>query len=68
MRKKFKYPKQPKISASINTWLNYEQRIKDIDAANRQLEAEKRKKEQIISRAKRAKSGVSGTRRSRRRY
>lgn len=43
-----KLPKKPKASASAQTWRNYDKRVKDTEAANKQRHAEwKRKCEQI---------------------
>jgi hypothetical protein len=47
---KFKMPKRPKRSASYKTWANWEQRCNAVDKRKREVESEKKKKEQLIKR------------------
>jgi len=60
--KMLKYPKKPKQSASFATWERYWDKVKEIDKENqkrmneyhkliKQLDAEKRKKEELIRKA-----------------
>lgn len=51
MAKMKKLPKKPKASASLQTWENYHKRVKAVQAANRKLVADKKKKEKLISKA-----------------
>lgn len=66
-----KTPKQPKASASIETWNNYKKRVDAIDAENKKTmadyhkklsayEAEQKKKEAIKNAAAKAKARISG--------
>lgn len=66
-----KTPKQPKASASIETWNNYKKRVDQIDAQNKKTmadyhkklsayEAEQRKKDSIKNAAAKAKARISG--------
>ena len=66
-----KYPKEPKKSASIEVWKNYDARVKAIDAENIKKMAEYKKKlnayegelkqrEAIKQRAAKAKQKLSG--------
>jgi len=48
MASKKKYPKKPKSSASLTTWENYAKRRKDVEMYNRKIEADKKKKENLI--------------------
>ena len=58
IKKKGKYPKKPKLpkkAASLSVWENFETRLKeyvakckDIDAAFAKVEADKKKKENLI--------------------
>lgn len=48
--KKKKMPKKPKQSSSLQTWQNYEARVKEVNKYNSQLEADKKKKKAIILR------------------
>jgi hypothetical protein len=47
MAKKKKFPKQPKQGASLKVWENYKKRCEDVNRYNAQIEAEKKKKEQV---------------------
>lgn len=50
---KRKYPKKPKIpkkSASLNTWLKYEQRLKEWQQKCKDIDNAKKRKEEIIKR------------------
>lgn len=51
MAKMKKLPKKPKASASLQTWENYHKRVKAVQAYNRKLVADKKKKEKLISKA-----------------
>lgn len=42
-----KLPKKPKASASYEAWQNWERRCKEVQASNRKLIADKKKKEAI---------------------
>ena len=42
-----KYPKQPKASASLKSWENYQQKCKDVDKFNAPIIAAEKKKERI---------------------
>lgn len=48
MAKKKKYPKTPKKSASLAMWQRYDGKKKDVDKFNKQIDADKKKKEAII--------------------
>lgn len=43
-----KLPKKPKKSASLGTWLRYEDRVKAVQKHNRDIIAQRKRKEQII--------------------
>lgn len=44
MAKKRKYPKEPKRSASLETWRNYRDKVKEVDKYNAELEKRKRER------------------------
>lgn len=46
--KKRKYPKKPKVSASLEAWQRYNSRIKEIDSDYKKALAEHKKKETLI--------------------
>ncbi len=52
MAKKPKKPKAPKASASYQTWQNYWKRLTAWKAEVRRIEAEKKKKAQLIQKAR----------------
>ena len=56
MAKKRKYPKEPKRSASLETWRNYRDKVKEVDKYNAALEKRKQAKERVIADAKRLKT------------
>jgi len=49
MAKKRKYRKKPKKSASLETWQKYAAHKKEVDAHNRKIEADKKKKAALIN-------------------
>lgn len=55
-QKKRKYPKQPKASASLQTWQNYHARCKEVDRYNASIVSDKKKKSSIISSVNKLKS------------
>ena len=55
MAKKRKYPKEPKRSASLETWRNYRDKVKEVDKYNAEREKRKKEKERVIADAKRLK-------------
>jgi hypothetical protein len=55
MAKKKKYPKQPKKSASLKVWENYQAKIKEIDKHNAKIDADEKKKEAMIGRVQKMK-------------
>ena len=55
MTKKKKYPKQPKMSASLATWEKYEARCKAVTAHNKALADKPKKIEAIKTRVQKAK-------------
>jgi len=56
MAKKRGYPKQPKASSSIDVWKRYEDKVKEIDKYNAQLEKDKKAKKDTIARVKKLKA------------
>jgi len=52
MAKRPKKPKMPRITASIQVWERYEQRVKDWRKKIAQIEAEKKRKAAIIQRVR----------------
>lgn len=55
MAKKLKYPKKPKATASLATWEKYDKRCKEIDKENNERERDKKKKQSIIERIRKAR-------------
>lgn len=49
-RKYPKKPKMPKKAASLNTWLKYEQRLKEWQQKCKDIDNAKKRKEEIIKR------------------
>lgn len=48
MAKLKKLPKKPKQSASLATWMRYDDRVKEVQKQNREIIAQRKRKEQII--------------------
>ncbi|WP_164489909.1 hypothetical protein [Runella sp. SP2] len=51
-----KLPKRPKASASLQTWENYEKKVKDVQAENAKMAAAANKKKSIQAKTKGAKA------------
>jgi len=47
-KKKVKYPKRPKASASLEAWQNYYAKIKEVDRKNADIKSRKKKKESLM--------------------
>jgi hypothetical protein len=58
MAKLKKLPKRPKASASLQTWENYEKKVKDVQAENAKMMQGVAKKKSIQNKTK----GVKATR------
>jgi len=56
MAKKKKYPKSPKQSASFDIWKRYEERVKEVDKFNSQLEKYKTAKKTLVQRVSKMKA------------
>ena len=46
--KRKKYPKKPKLSASLEAWQRYNSRVKEIDSDYKKQLTEQKKKETLI--------------------
>lgn len=51
-----KLPKRPKASASLQTWENYEKKVKDVQAENAKMTAAANKKKSIQNKTKGVKA------------
>lgn len=56
MASKRKLPKSPKQSASLDVWKRHEQRVKEVQAHNAQLDRDKAAKKALIARVRKQKS------------
>ena len=56
MAKAKKLPKQPKQSASLEAWKRHEEKVKEVQKHNAQLEKDKSAKKALIARVKKARS------------
>ena len=55
MAKMKKYPKQPKMQASVEVWKRYEERCKEVDRYNNELKRKEAEKKRIIDKVKKMK-------------
>jgi len=56
MAKYKKYPKTPKASASLDTWKRHEEKVKEVDKFNAQIDKDKAAKKTVMSKVKKMKS------------
>lgn len=56
MASKRKLPKSPKQSASLDVWKRHEQRVKEVQSHNAQLDRDKAAKKALIARVRKQKS------------
>lgn len=54
--KKRKYPKQPKMTASLPVWERYRAKCQEVDRYNAGLDAAKKKKAAVISTVQKMKA------------
>jgi len=56
MAKYKKYPKTPKASSSLDSWKRHEEKVKEVDKFNTQIDKDKAAKKTVISKVKKMKS------------